>query len=41
VGVSLIATLLLIYAGKGYVEDSAFDKAINEQIEQVQSKKKD
>jgi hypothetical protein len=41
VGVSLVATLLLIYAGRGYVEDAAFDKAINEQIEQIQSKKKD
>jgi len=39
VSVGLIATLLLIYAGRGHVSDSAFDNAMAEQIEQLNSKR--
>lgn len=35
------ATLLLIYASKGNVPDRDFDKAINDQIEQVRADKDD
>jgi ribosomal protein S12 methylthiotransferase accessory factor YcaO len=38
VSVGLIATLLLIYAGRGSVSDAAFDNAMAEQIEQLNSK---
>lgn len=41
VGSGLIATLLLIYAAKGEVSDHAFDKAIAEHIENINSKKSD
>jgi hypothetical protein len=37
----LIATLLLIYAAKGEVSDRAFDGAIAEHIENLNSKKSD
>lgn len=36
-GIGVIAVLLLVYAGKGEVSDSAFDKAINDQIEKVKA----
>jgi hypothetical protein len=39
VAVGLIATLLLIYAGRGEVTDKAFDLAIQDQIEQLNSKR--
>ena len=40
VGTGLIATLLLIYAGRGEISDESFTKAINEQIETLESKTK-
>lgn len=40
VGTGLVATLLLIYAGRGEVSDDAFSKAINDQIETLESKRK-
>jgi hypothetical protein len=39
VSVGLIATLLLIYAGRGRVSDEAFDNAMQEQIDQLNSKR--
>ena len=38
---TLIAALLLTYAGKGDVSDADFDSHINEQIESLKSKSKD
>ncbi|MFM5968910.1 MAG: hypothetical protein ACKOQ8_07745 [Micrococcales bacterium] len=38
---SLVAAILLTYAGKGEVSDADFDSHINEQIESLKSKSKD
>jgi hypothetical protein len=38
---SLVAALLLTYAGKGEVSDQAFDATINEAINNLESTKKD
>lgn len=38
-GTGIIAALSLIYASKGEVPDADFDKAINDQIEQVRSQR--
>ncbi len=38
---SLVAAILLTYAGKGEVSDADFDSHINEQIESLKSKGKE